>query len=344
MQSRSVIRSAQVLRHGAPGACLALFLAAGSVTALAADTPAADKKPVPIAAVEVLNKLSGGPHAGFRANHAKGVLVSGSFTPAKSAPSLSKAPHFAKSVPVIVRFSNGTGVPTLPDADPNASPHGVAIRFVLPGGSSTDIVSISSNGFPTATPEEFVALLQAVAQTGPASAKPTPIETFLGSHPAAAKWVTTPRPAPVSFGTLAFYGVNAFKFTNAKGQTQYARYQILPVAGEHPLADPAKAAPNYLMDELPKRIAKGPVKFRLLAQLADKGDALDDSTVVWPSERKLVELGTISLTKTAADQVKDQKALLFNPLTLPAGIEPSNDPVLLARPAAYAVSFGQRAQ
>ena len=319
-----------------------------AVTANAADAPPAAAKPVPQAAVEALNKLSGGPHAGFRANHAKGVLVMGSFTAAKGAASLSKASHFAagKTVPVVVRFSNGTGVPTLPDADPNASPHGVAIRFQLAGGVNTDIVSISSNGFPVATPEEFVALLQAIGMSGPGAAKPTAVDQFMGSHPVALKWATTPRPAPVSFGTLAFYGVNAFKFTNAKGQSHYVRYQIVPVGGEQVLseADSAKAAPNYLMDELPVRVAKGPVKFRLLAQVAAEGDAVNDGSVVWPAERKLVELGTLSLTKAAADQTKEQKALLFNPLALTAGIEPSADPVLLIRPAAYGVSYAQRAQ
>ena len=328
-----------------PAALLAV-LATGALLAQAADAPPASATPLPVALVDTLNKLAGGPHTGFRANHAKGVLVTGSFTPAKAAAALSKAPHFAKTVPVLVRFSNGTGVPTLPDADPNASPHGVAIRFQLAGSKSTDIVSISSNGFPVATPEDFLGLLQAVATSGPSAAKPTPIEQFLGSHPAAAKWVSTPRPAPESFGTLAFYGVNAFKFTNAKGVDQFARYQILPVAGEKPLSEAqAKAAsPNYLMDELPQRIAKGPVKFRLLAQLAKDGDPINDATQVWPTERKLVELGTISLTGVAKDAVKAQKALLFNPLTLPAGIEPSADPVLLARPGAYAVSYGQRGQ
>ena len=329
-----------------PATILAVALAAGASAALAADPAPAEQKPLPSALVETLNKLSGGPHAGYRANHAKGVLVAGTFTPANTAASLSKAPHFRKTVPVIVRFSNGTGVPTMPDADPNASPHGIAIRFQLPGGASTDIVSISSNGFPVATPEDFLALLTAISQSGPNAAKPTPIEQFLGSHPAAAKWVSTPRPAPDSFGTLAFYGVNAFKFTNAKGVSRYARYQILPVAGEHAMsdADAAKAAPNYLMDELPKRIAKGPVKFRLVAQVAKADDNVNDGTVVWPADRELIELGTISLTSTAKDQVKTQKALLFNPLSIPAGIEASADPVLLMRPAAYGVSYAQRAQ
>jgi catalase len=315
-----------------------------SIRVLATDTPAAQQTPLPVALVNALNKLSDGPHKGFRANHAKGVMVEGTFTPSPSAASFSKAPHFATSVPVLVRFSDPTGVPTLPDADPHASPHGIAIRFTLPDGSSTDIVSISANAFPVATPEDFLAFLQAAAQSGPDAPKPTPIEKFLGTHPAAMKFVSTPRPAPVSFGTLAFYGVNAFKFTNAKGVSHYARYQIIPVAGEHALSDSEakKADPNYLMDELPKRVAQGPVKFRLLAQVANEGDPVNDGTVVWPADRKLVSLGTISLTKMVKDQVTAQKLIMFSPLNLQSGIEPSTDPVLLARPAAYGVSFSQR--
>ena len=200
----------------AAGRAALLAVAIGSSVAAvrAAEPTSVEQKPFPVAIVDTLNKLSGGPHAGYRANHAKGVLVTGEFTPAPTAAGLSKAPHFAKAVPVLVRFSNPTGVPTMPDADPNASPHGMAIRFQLPGGDNTDIVSISADTFPVATPEEFLGLLQAVAATAPDAAKPSPIEQFLGSHPVAAKWLSTPRPAPVSFGTLAFYGVNAFRFTN----------------------------------------------------------------------------------------------------------------------------------
>jgi catalase len=126
--------------------------------------------------------------------------------------------------------------------------------------------------------------------------------------------------------------------------SHYARYQIIPAAGEHALSDAEakKADPNYLMDELPKRIARGPVKFRLLAQVANEGDPVNDGTAVWPVDRKLVSLGTISLTKTVEDQVTAQKLIMFSPLNLQSGIEPSTDPVLLARPPAYGVSFSQR--
>lgn len=344
MHSARPNRPARGLR--APQLMLAgIALATSTSGTWAADAPPAEQKPLPVALVEALNKLAGGPHPGFRANHAKGVLVSGTFTPAATATALSKAPHFAHPVPVLVRFSNTTGVPNIPDAAPDSSPHGMAIRFKLANGASTDIVSISANSFPVATPEDFLALLTAISKSGPDVAKPKPVEQFLGTHPAAARFVSTPRPPPQSFGTLAFYGVNAFKFTNAKGVSKYARYQILPVAGEHALtaAEAAKADPSYLMDELPKRIAAGPVKFKLLAQIAKEGDSTSDATAVWPPDREVVELGTLSLTATEPDQVKEQKAILYNPLSLPPGIEPSTDPVLLARPPAYAVSFTQRA-
>jgi catalase len=330
--------------------CFLIVALGNSYTVLAADTPAATaaapQVPLPVALVDALDKLSKGPHKGFRANHAKGVMVEGTFTPSKSAASFSKAPHFAKSVPVLLRFSDTTGVPTLPDADPNASPHGIAIRFKLPDGSFTDIVSISANSFPVGTPEDFLAFLQAAAQSGPDAPKPTPVEKFLSTHPAAVKFLSTPRPPPVSFGTLAFYGVNAFKFTNAQGVSHYARYQIIPVAGEHTLsdADAKTADPNYLMDELPKRIAQGPVKFRLSVQVANEGDPINDGTQVWPNDRKVIPLGTISLTSTVKDQVTAQKSIMFSPLNLQPGIEASADPILLARPPAYGVSFSHRSR
>jgi len=353
MHSARPFRAAAGSRGAFPAAraALALALTAIAVTlaaipvATAADPQPADQKPLPVALVGALNTLAGGPHPGFRANHAKGVLVTGTFTPAKTAPSFSSAAHFAKAVPVLVRFSDTTGVPDIPDASPNASPHGMAIRFKLPDGGSTDIVSISTNAFPVGTPEDFLTLLTAISKSGPGVPKPTPVEQFLGTHPAALKYVSTPKPPPQSFGTLAFFGVNAFKFTNAKGASHFARYQILPVAGEHALTpeQAAKADPNYLVDELPKRIAAGPVKFRLVAQVAKEGDVTNDATAVWPADREIIELGVISLTTTEKDQAKEQKALLYNPLSLVPGIEASTDPILAARPPAYAVSFAQRA-
>ncbi len=294
--------------------------------------------------VDTLDQLSGGPHAGYRANHAKGLIAGGIFTPSPQAATVSQALHFRRSVGVTVRYSTGTGVPTIPDTNPNSRPFGMAIRFALPGGSYTDLVGISHNGFPVSNPEDFLGLLSAVAQSRKSDAKPSPIEEFLGSHPAALAFVQAPKPMPASFATQSFYGVNAFEFTNKQGVSVFGRYQIVPVDGDQslPEAQAAQLAPNYLMEELAQRVASKPTKYKVLLQIANKDDVINDPTVVWPADRKVVELGTLIINRVVPDARDIEKKLAFNPLILPDGIKPSNDPVLLFRPAVYAVSVGRR--
>src|SRR5882762_5297791 len=74
-----------------------------------------------------------GQHPGFRPAHARGIMLTGVFTPTKDAAALSSAPHFTKSepTPITVRFSSSTGIPEIPDTHPNANPRGFAVRFNL---------------------------------------------------------------------------------------------------------------------------------------------------------------------------------------------------------------------
>ena len=98
-----------------------------------------------------------GLHPGFRPAHAKGVMLTGTFSPSPQAASLTRAPHVTRdSTPVTVRFSNSTGFPMVPDNDPNANPRGLAVRFQLAEHVHTDIVSHSTDGFPTRTGQEFL--------------------------------------------------------------------------------------------------------------------------------------------------------------------------------------------
>src|SRR5260370_2156185 len=140
-----------------------------------------------------------GLNPGFRPAHAKGAMLTGTFTPSSEASSLTRAPHVVReSTPVTVRFSNSTGLPLVPDNDPNANPRGLAIRFNLAEHVHTDIVSHSTDGFPTRTGQEFLEFLRAVAATDPSKPSPTPIEQFLGAHPAALAFWQTPKPSPAS--------------------------------------------------------------------------------------------------------------------------------------------------
>ncbi|WP_263358721.1 catalase family peroxidase [Acidicapsa ligni] len=288
-----------------------------------------------------------GEHPGFRPAHAKGILLTGKFTPTPTpeAKSLSRAPHLNReSTPVTVRFSNSTGIPLIPDNDPNADPRGMATRFHLAERVHTDIVSHSTDGFPTHTGAEFLELLRAIATTSPDSPHPNPIEQFLGTHPAALAFVQAPKPAPSSFANEAFFGVTAMHFINADGAARYGRYRIVPQAGADHLSPEAAAAKsaNYLFDELTARIAHSSIRFGIHVQLADPEDIVDDATIHWPETRTLLELGTLELTALVADDAQEQKHIIFDPIPRVDGIEPSADPLLELRAAIYLLSGRRR--
>jgi catalase len=316
---------------------LAVFLAQ---TAWTAESP----KDLTQGIAEVMFQAAGN-HPGYRPVHAKGIVCQGTFEASPNARSVSRAAHFqGGTVPVTVRFSDGGADPTIPDGSPDAAPRGMAIRFTLPDGKRTDIVAISHNGFIVSNGEDFLALQKALVATDPSKPHPWPIETFVGSHPAALKFVQDPKPAPVSFATESFYGNNAFTFVNKDGVKQSGRYQILAVGGaQHLDAAAAKdKSPNFLFEELKTRLADGPAKFRLVLQLASPGDRTDDGTVVWPDDRKTVDLGTITLTKADPDSATAEKALAFDPTRLTDGIELSDDPLPALRSRVYALSVAHR--
>jgi catalase len=226
--------------------------------------------------IEGFDKAAGGVHPGFRPGHAKGILLTGVFNPSSDAASLTRAPHIQrKSTPVTVRLSDFAGVPTVPDNDPQgASPRGCAIRFNLAEHAHTDIVSHSVDSFPARTAEGLLDFLNALVSTDPQGPHPNAIEKYLGAHPEALAFVQIPKPIPTSFAKESFFAVSAFKFTNAGGVSRYGRYRVLPVAGNEYLDQAGAAAqtPNFLFDELKKRLANEPVKFRIVVQLAEDRD------------------------------------------------------------------------
>jgi catalase len=287
-----------------------------------------------------------GVHPGFRPAHSKGAMFTGEFTPSPEAHSFTRAPHAHQtSTPVTVRFSDGAGIPTVADNDPQlASPRGCAIRFHLGEHAHTDIVSHSHDGFPARTPEEFVEFLHAIAASDPSKPHPNDVEKFVGSHPKALEYVSAPKPIPTSFAREKFFAVNAFKFTGPNGASHYARYRILPVAGTEYLSDQDAAAksPNFLFEELSGRLGKGPVKFLIVVQIAEEGDTVDDATIHWPDERRLMELGEIALDTEVAGDVEEKRRIIFDPIPRVDGIEPSADPLFTARADVYLMSGRRR--
>lgn len=286
-----------------------------------------------------------GPHPGFRPAHAKGLMLRGRFTPVAGASALSKAPHLAReSTPVTVRFSNSTGLPSIPDNSPDANPRGLAIRFNLAEHVHTDIVSHSTDGFPTRDGGEFLEFLRAAASSGPEVSSPKPIERFLASHPAALRFVQTPKPFPSSLARDTYYGVTAFRFINAQGESRFGRYRIVPEAGNEYLsdADVARLGDNYHYEELEHRVKQGPVHFKVMIQLAESADVTDDATIHWPEHREVAELGNVELTAVLVNTLVEQKQIIFDPIPRVDGIEPSADPLLELRAAIYLLSGRER--
>lgn len=282
-----------------------------------------------------------GNKPGFRLVHAKGIVCQGTFAASKDATTISRAKQFGGAeVPVTVRFSDASPDPAVADISPDSAPLGIAIQLKLPGGEETDIVAFSHNGFVVGTGEDFLALQKSVVATDPTKPHPWPVEVFLSTRPRALQFVKDPKPTPVSFGTEAFFGNHAFLFVNSKGVKQAGRYRILPVAGQHyvPDAEAKSKSPNFLIDELKTHLAHGTIQFRLLVQLPNSGDPTNDASIVWPDDRKTLDLGTITITSVVADSEAAEKALAFDPTRLTDGIELSDDPLPALRSDVYMLS------
>ncbi len=153
-----------------------------------------------------------------------------------------------------------------------------------------------------------------------------------------------PKPAPSSFAREAFYAVNALKFVNSAGKSTYFRYRILPAAGEEHLDEAATKdrGPDFLYEEIQKRVAEKTVTYHVMAQLAEEGDKVDDATVHWPESRELVELGVVKIGTVVPDNAKEQKRIIYDPIPRVEGIEASDDPLLEMRAAIYLISGKER--
>jgi len=286
-----------------------------------------------------------GSHPGFRLAHAKGIVCLGVFEPSAEARELSKAAHFQGApIPVLVRFSDNTGFPNIPDGEPSSNPKGFGIRFELPDGRFTDIVANGQEGFPAATPADFVAFLRAAVASPPGSAKPTALDQYLAGHPATAEFLGQPNPTPASFATQPYFGNHAFMFVDGEGRKRAVRYQIVPVAGQQFLEaeTAAKQPADFLIDEIKMRICVSPVEFRFLAQIAEEGDPTGDVTRVWPAARRKVELGIIRLRQIDPRSEQTQRELTLDPTHLIEGIELADDPLPAFRAQVYAISFKLR--
>jgi catalase len=287
-----------------------------------------------------------GAHPGFRRNHAKGVGVSGIFESNGEGLRLSKAAVFRKgSVPVIGRFSLGGGLPYVADT-PDAV-RGLGLQFSSPDGQLWRTAMINLPVFPFRTPQAFYEQMIA-SKPDPSTGKPDPgkMQEFMARHPetAQAQTIIKGQPRSSGFGNSTFHGLNAFRFTNQSGYSCAVRWVLTPEQ-QFEAASPASAPhdKNYLFDELIAQIHRQPLRWHLVLIVGQRDDPTNDASIVWPADRERVDVGTLTLNRVESDETSPATDINFDPLVLPEGMAPSDDPLLSARSAVYSQSYTRRA-
>lgn len=291
----------------------------------------------PSEAIDRIAAATGAEH-GFRTLHAKGHFYEGTFTATPEAAALSRAGHLqGEPVPVLVRWSNGSGFPR--NKDGSSDVRGMAVKFRLPDGSATDLLGQTAPRFPVRTPEDFVALVDATRQ-------PWRLPLFLATRPGAAVALLANARAgavkpPRSYAEATYYPVHAYRWLAADGSARWVRYRLQPLGAEAARPAGEYAGRERLREEIVARLASHPVAFELRVTLAATGDDPDDPMSVWRGEREL-SAGRIEVTAPVDDPEAGGTPTVFDPTRVVDGIELSEDPILRFRPAAYSVSVDRR--
>ncbi|BBX36788.1 catalase [Mycolicibacterium mageritense DSM 44476 = CIP 104973] len=284
-----------------------------------------------------------GRHDGFRRNHAKGLAATGTFTSTGAAAAISKAAVFREgTVPVVGRFSLSGGLPDQPDKPDTV--RGLGLMFLLPDGEQWRTAMVNIPVFPDRTPQGFYERLLA-SRPQPDTGKPDPqaMAEFLARHPetSAAMKIIKQNPPSLGFADSTFRGLNAFRATNDQGHTTAIRWAAVPVQAARPVSGTDR---NALFDALIDTVARGPVSWKLVITVADPADPTHDATIAWPPDRPTIEAGTVTIEAVHTEAPGNARDINFDPLVLPAGLGPSDDPLPRARSAVYARSFNRRAR
>jgi catalase len=291
-------------------------------------------------------QINSGVHTGFRRAHAKGLCIEGTFQANGNGTALSKARVFtAGDVPVIGRFSTGGGQPDAPDG--RLVFHAIALSLTQANGETWRMALDDTPIFVVATPRAFRDFQLATAPD-PATGKPDPVRTrdFLADHPETRVFMDWMRdqPLPSSFANGTYYSINAFRFTDAAGETRHVRWSLVPETPFEALdkSTLATLSPDFLFEDVVHRLRQGPLRWHMIVTVAQPGDPVDDATKPWPADRRQVDVGTLTINRAAAEENGACRNITFDPLILPSGISSSDDPLLPARSGAYAVSLTRR--
>ena len=300
--------------------------------------------PGPVTPADAIDAIrgAGGAQPGHRALHAKGTLYRGTFTATPEASRLSRAKHLdGSSVPALIRFSNGSGNPAQRDGVPGV--RGMAVKFTLPDGSTTDVSTQTARLFTSSTPEGFVELLRALR---PGLTAPARIGSYLATHPrllGGLPILLAANRIPASYATVEYHGLHAYRWVDADGGAKFVRYHLCPAGGEEFLSLLAARTKSrdFLTDELNTRLETEPVRFEFRVQIGGPNDSTVDPSAPWHST-DTATVGTLEIASLDTERERGDDIVVFDPMRVTDGIEPSDDPVLRFRTHAYSASVKLR--
>lgn len=241
---------------------------------------------------------NGGTFAGYRRNHAKGICVSGYFQSTGNATRYSVAEVLAPGARarVIGRFS----IPgTNPYAWDSGTPiRGMALQLTQADGEQWRTAMNAAPAFPVATPEGDFEFMQA-QQPSPATGDPDPrkLAAFFATHLTANAfrlWDQNAKPS-ASYATMSYNSLDSFELVDASGRRRAVRWSMMPEAA----ADSSRVlgdAADYLAADLRRRLARGPLRWRLEIMFANPDDSVDDAAKAWPADHhRIVDAGTLMI-------------------------------------------------
>jgi catalase len=167
---------------------------------------------------------------------------------------------------------------------------------------------------------------------------------FLAAHPETvrAMAVIKEHPPTSGFGDSTFSTLNAFYVVTEAGARTAVRWSLAPI-NQPPPPIRRSSGRNTLFDDLIRQLRSGPLKWKMLLTLGAPTDPVNDATVPWPADRRVIDTGTVTLTSVETERAGNARDVNFDPMVLPDGIEPSDDQLLSARSAVYGASFRLRA-
>ncbi|ABE44372.1 catalase [Polaromonas sp. JS666] len=291
-----------------------------------------------------------------RVVHARGSGAHGYFKPYKSMVQYTSAAFLqdpAIETPVFVRFSTVAG--SRGSADTVRDVRGFAVKFYTAEGNY-DLVGNNIPVFFIQDAIKFPDLIHAVKpephheMPQAASAHDTfwDFASLMPESTHMLMWTMSDRALPRSFRMMEGFGVHAFRFINARGDSHFVKFHWKPKLGVHGLAwdEAQKIAgkdPDFHRRDLWEAIESGHFpEWELGVQIVDDGQESElgfdilDATKLIPEEQVPVQIiGKLVLNRNPDNFFAETEQVAFHPGHLVPGIDFSNDPLLQGRLFSY---------